>query len=85
MTKKLEIEYIPIAEIIPYAKNPRKNDKAADVVARSIKEFGFKNPIILDKNNEIVAGHTRLNPVFCSHIIERWENSTGKQAEKDKD
>ena len=57
---KLQIEYIPISEIIPYRKNPRKNDKAVDVVAKSIKEFGFKNPIILDKNNEVIAGHTRL-------------------------
>jgi len=57
---KITIDYIPIAEIVPYAKNPRKNDKAVDMVAKSIKEFGFKNPIILDKNNEIIAGHTRL-------------------------
>lgn len=60
MTEKLKIEYIPITEIIPYKNNPRKNDKAVEIVAKSIKEFGFKNPIILDKNNEIVAGHTRL-------------------------
>ena len=47
-------------DLIPYAKNPRKNDKAVDVVAKSIKEFGFKVPIILDKNKEIITGHTRL-------------------------
>ena len=57
---KLEINYIPLAEIIPYEKNPRKNDKAVEIVAKSIKEFGFKNPIILDKDNVIIAGHTRL-------------------------
>ena len=56
----MKIETIPISEIIPYSKNPRKNEGAVDVVAKSIKEFGFKNPIILDKNNEIIAGHTRL-------------------------
>lgn len=56
----MEIETIPIAEIVPYEKNPRKNDKAAEIVAKSIKEFGFKVPIILDKNNVIIAGHTRL-------------------------
>ena len=56
----MEIENIPITELVPYEKNPRKNDKAVDVVAKSIKEFGFKVPIILDKNNEIIAGHTRL-------------------------
>jgi len=59
-TEKLQIEYIPISEIKPYKNNPRKNEKAIDIVAKSIKEFGFKNPVIIDKNNEIVAGHTRI-------------------------
>jgi len=57
---KLSISYIPISEIKPYENNPRKNDKAVEIVKNSIKQFGFKNPIILDKNNEIIAGHTRL-------------------------
>ena len=56
----MEIEKIPISEIIPYEKNPRKNERAVAVVARSIKEFGFRVPIILDKENVIIAGHTRL-------------------------
>ena len=51
---------ILITEIKPYKNNPRKNDNAVDAVAASIKEFGFKVPIIVDKNNVIVAGHTRL-------------------------
>lgn len=46
-------------ELIPYENNPRDNDDAVDYVAESIKEFGFKVPIIIDKNNVIVAGHTR--------------------------
>lgn len=49
-----------IKEIIPYENNPRNNDHAVDYVMNSIKEFGFKVPIIIDKNNIIVAGHTRL-------------------------
>ena len=49
-----------ISEIIPYANNPRNNEAAVDAVAASIREFGFKVPIIIDKNNVIVAGHTRL-------------------------
>lgn len=57
---KLEIEYVDINSIKPYEKNPRKNDKAVEYVTNSIKEFGFKNPIIIDKNNVIIAGHTRL-------------------------
>lgn len=56
---KLEIIYKKINEIIPYKNNPRKNDDAVEDVANSIKEFGFKVPIVIDKNNEIVAGHTR--------------------------
>ncbi len=56
----MEVEMIPISEIIPYEKNPRKNDKAVDVVAKSITEFGFKQPIVMDKNNVIVVGHTRF-------------------------
>ncbi len=47
-------------ELIPYANNPRENDGAVDAVAASIKEFGFKVPIIIDKDNVIVAGHTRI-------------------------
>lgn len=50
----------PIDEIIPYANNPRNNDDAVDKVAASIAEFGFKVPVIVDKNNIIVAGHTRV-------------------------
>lgn len=52
ITKKID-------ELKPYLNNPRFNDDAVEYVANSIKEFGFKVPIIIDKNNEIVAGHTR--------------------------
>lgn len=48
-----------IKDIIPYKNNPRKNEKAIDAVANSIKEFGFKNPIIIDKDGIIISGHTR--------------------------
>ena len=48
-----------ITEISPYEKNPRKNDNAVDAVAASIKEFGFRVPIVIDKENVIVCGHTR--------------------------
>ena len=57
---ELKITYRKVEELVPYAKNPRKNKEAVDYVARSIKEFGFKNPIIIDKDDTIVAGHTRL-------------------------
>ena len=67
---KLEINYIPLAEIIPYEKNPRKNDKAVEIVAKSIKEFSFMNPIILDKDNVIIAGHTRLKAAQLLNLQE---------------
>lgn len=57
---KLQIEYKSTEKLIPYVNNPRDNKQAVDQVAASIQEFGFKNPIIVDKNNVIVAGHTRL-------------------------
>ena len=50
----------PADSLIPYINNPRKNAAAVDKVAASIKEFGFKVPIIVDSDNVIVAGHTRL-------------------------
>lgn len=56
----LEIKEMRVSEIIPYENNPRKNDGAVEAVAKSIKAFGFKVPIIVDKENVIVAGHTRL-------------------------
>ena len=46
-------------DIKPYEKNARKNDDAVKYVAESIKQFGFKVPIVIDKDNVIVAGHTR--------------------------
>jgi len=55
----MEIITLPLGDIKPYKKNPRRNDAAVEYVANSIREFGFKNPIIIDGKNEIVAGHTR--------------------------
>lgn len=56
----MEVVMMPIEELVPYENNPRKNDEAVSKVAESIREFGFKVPIIVDKDNVIVAGHTRL-------------------------
>lgn len=55
----LKIIYLPIDKLIPYKNNPRKNNNAVKFVKNSIKEFGFKVPIIIDKKNVIVTGHTR--------------------------
>lgn len=58
--KEAQIKYIKTEELIPYVNNPRTNDQAVDSVAASIKEFGFKQPIVIDKDKVVVAGHTRL-------------------------
>lgn len=55
----MNVQEIKLKDIKPYEKNPRKNDQSVDKVANSIKEFGFKVPIVIDKNNVIVCGHTR--------------------------
>lgn len=57
---KIKITYVDINKIKPYGNNPRKNKDAVDYVANSIQEFGFKVPIVLDKDNVIVNGHTRF-------------------------
>lgn len=57
---RIQIVYKSIDELKPYANNPRNNKKAVAAVANSIKSFGFKIPIVIDKNNEIVCGHTRI-------------------------
>lgn len=56
----MEIKMMEVSSLKPYENNPRKNDDAVDEVAASIKAFGFKNPIIVDKDLVIIAGHTRL-------------------------
>lgn len=56
----MELIYKSVEELIPYINNPRNNDNAVDAVASSIKNFGFKVPIVIDKDNEIINGHTRL-------------------------
>lgn len=54
----MKIQQIEINKIIPYINNPRKNLNA-DKVASSIKEFGFQQPIVVDKDMSIIVGHTR--------------------------
>lgn len=58
--KKSQIKWLPIGDLIPYERNARLNEEAIPRVAASIKEFGFRSPIIVDRNHVIVCGHTRL-------------------------
>lgn len=75
----MEIINMKISEIIPYENNPRINNKAVDKTAMSIKEYGWRQPIVVDKNFVVIAGHTRLKaaiklgmetcPVFVSEDL----------------
>jgi len=55
----MEVDLIPVDALVPYARNPRRNDNAVDAVAASIKEFGFRQPIVVDEDMVILVGHTR--------------------------
>lgn len=55
----MEIVYKKLSELKPYEKNPRNNDSAIEYVKKSIEKFGFKVPMVIDKKNVIVTGHTR--------------------------
>jgi len=56
----VEIVDMPIGQIKPYKKNPRKNEKAIPEVVKSLKEFGFRQPLVVDSNMVLIVGHTRL-------------------------
>lgn len=66
----MQIKYYPIENLIPYDKNPRKNDKAVKYVAESIKQFGFKVPIVIDNHMIVICGHTRLKAAKKLKIAE---------------
>lgn len=59
MPAQLKYETVPLTAIKPHKRNPRDNTAAVDVVAASLREFGFLVPIVLDGGGEIIAGHTR--------------------------
>lgn len=56
----MKIVYRKTSSLIPYEKNPRINEDSVEYVVNSIREFGYLQPIVIDKNNVVVAGHTRL-------------------------
>lgn len=66
----MQIVYKQVADLIPYVNNARKNDHAIDAVASSIKNYGFKQPIVIDSQGEVIAGHTRLKASKKLGLIE---------------
>lgn len=59
MDLRNKVVLMALNEITPYENNPRNNEEAVEKVANSIKEFGFNQPIVVDKDNVIIVGHTR--------------------------
>jgi len=55
----MDVEMRDIGDVKPYEGNPRQNEDAVDAVAASIREFGFRQPIVVDEEGVIVVGHTR--------------------------
>ena len=81
------IEIWPVNRPQPYSRNARTHDAAqVEKIAASMLEFGFTNPILVDANETIIAGHGRL--MAAKHlgrtevpvIVKRWQDFTGKQA-----
>src|SRR5262245_66232811 len=56
----IQLETWPLTRLVPYARNPRKNDQAVDRMASSIREFGFKVPVLARTNGDVIDGHLRL-------------------------
>lgn len=67
---KLHIEYWPIQRLVPYEKNPRRNDGAVDRMVASIRQFGFAVPVLAQSTGEVVDGHLRLKAALKLHMTE---------------
>ena len=78
---KINIIEKKLDELTPYENNPRVNEGAVEAVAESLKKFGWKQPLVVDRSGVIIVGHTRLK------AAERlgWEDYTGKKAERIKE
>lgn len=68
--KRQELKYCDPLDLIPYLNNPRVNDYAVKRVLESIKEFGFRNPILVDESMTIIAGHTRREASILAGLKE---------------
>ena len=64
-TKDLRVKYVPIGDVRPYEDNPRRNDDAVEALANSLREFGWKQPLVVDANGTIVVGHTRYKAALA--------------------
>ena len=69
-TKALRVKYVPIGDVRPYEDNPRRNDGAVQAVAASLREFGWRQPIVVDADGTIIAGHTRYKAALALEMTE---------------
>lgn len=63
-SKAIVTKRVPIATLVPYWRNPRNNDEAVEKVKESIQQYGYQQPILVDKKNTIIAGHTRYRALM---------------------
>ena len=66
----LRVKYVPIGDVHPYEDNPRRNDQAVQAVVNSLREFGWKQPIVVDADGTIVVGHTRYKAALALEMTE---------------
>jgi DNA modification methylase len=66
----MQVDLVGVDKIRPYERNPRINDKAVEAVSRSIREFGWQVPIVVDESNVIIAGHTRYKAALALGMVE---------------
>lgn len=86
----MEIRNVKLSKLIHYEKNTKKHDDTQiNNVTESIRQFGFVQPIVIDRDNVIVIGHCRAlaaqrmmeyEAYYCDVIIKRWEEFTGNKA-----
>lgn len=67
---RVQLEYLDITELQPYPYNPRQNEGAVESLANSIKSFGFLIPVVVDAENVVVAGHTRIEAAKTLGMLE---------------
>lgn len=79
--EKFELVDINLKDLVPYENNPRVNDGAVQYVKASILKFGFRRPIIVDEDNIILAGHTRLKAIQEIREAKSWEKMPPERRE----
>ena len=91
MAKTVEMTEVTVSSLIPYERNAKKHpEEQIEKIKKSIQEFGFISPCLIDKNNRIIACEQmnrkcnimEYDEFYASAIIKRWEDETGEKAEK---